>query len=133
MLLWDLSGEKKFEAIRALYFQGVYGVLLVFDLTRKESFEELDKWIHDIEQSTQTKGVPILLLGNKSDLILSEQDSKISQEEIDEYVVKLNKRYEGSFKLRYLPTSALSGLNVNEGFVGLVEEIMNWLPKRLRI
>ncbi len=133
LLIWDVSGETRFESIRSLYFQGVYGVLLVFDQTRRESFNDLDQWIHDIEISTQTQGVPVVVLGNKSDLILSDLDKKVSREEIEAYISGLNDRYEGKFEVRYVETSALSGDNVNEAFIELIREIMEWLPKRKRI
>ena len=130
LLIWDLAGQEKFDAIRHVYFQGAYGALLVFDLTRRESFLDLDKWIEGIEASTQTKGVPLLLLGNKKDLVPGEINQEIKNNEIEDYLMKLNERYADQFKVKYYETSVISGLNVENSFYDLIREIRAWLPIR---
>lgn len=129
LLLWDLAGEEKFRNVRSLYFQGVFGVFLIFDLTSRKSFEVLDKWIEDIETSTPTKGVPIWLVANKKDLVIIEK-SPIPESEITNYVNALNAKYEGKFEIGYSRTSAATGENVSASFDGLITNIMQWVPKR---
>jgi small GTP-binding protein len=129
LLTWDLAGESKFRNVRGLYFQGVFGCLVVFDLTNRESFEQIGEWIEDIENSTNTKGVPLWILANKNDLIEGE-DGPISDEEINNYVNSLRDRYEGRFDIGYSKTSAITGENVDTAFRGLVRNIMKWIPQR---
>ncbi|MHA2092045.1 MAG: Rab family GTPase [Candidatus Kariarchaeaceae archaeon] len=129
LLTWDLAGESKFRNVRGLYFQGVFGCLVVFDLTNRDSFLNLDEWIQDIESSTNTNGVPLWILANKNDLIFDDE-GPIKKSEIDEYVEKLRKKYEGRFDVNYSMTSAVTGENVDVAFTGLVKNIMEWLPKR---
>lgn len=130
LLTWDLAGESKFKSVRGVYFQGAYGILLVFDLTNHKSFESLDSWLADIEESTQTKGLPIWLIGNKNDLIKTKDMQKITDSEIEEFLEFLKSRYNNYFDIGFSKTSALTGNNIDEAFEGLVRNIMKWLPKR---
>ncbi len=131
LLTWDLAGETKFKNVRSLYFQGVYGCLVVFDLTDKSSFTSLEEWIQDIENSTNTKGVPLWILGNKKDLV-EEGNGPISEDDIKKYVDSLSHRYQNRFKIGYSKTSAITGDNVDSAFQGLVRNIMEWIPTRRR-
>ncbi len=130
LLIWDLAGNVKFDSVRSLYFQGAFGALVVFDLTRRDSFDELDKWIKDIEISTQTQSVPFIILGNKSDLLINGEYKTVSREEIDTLINKLNEKYKNKFNVKYIETSALTGKNVDNAFKELIKEIDQWIPKR---
>lgn len=130
LLIWDIAGERKFSTVRSVYYQGSFGVLLVFDLTRKESFDDLENWVESIEKSTQTRGVPLVLLGNKVDLTPLEINQNVKNDQIAAFVTKLNKRYEGQFNVQYFETSAISGKNVEKAFISLIREIKAWLPIR---
>ena len=65
--LWDLAGQTRFEVVRNLYFSGARAGILVFDLTREASLQSLAKWKEEIFSHSQRK-LPLLILGNKSDL-----------------------------------------------------------------
>ena len=63
--LWDIAGQDKFKIMRKIFFKGANGSILVFDLTRRESFENVDKWFS--ESKDEAKDQLIILVGNKND------------------------------------------------------------------
>ncbi len=65
--IWNASGDQKYRDIRKNYYIGAMGVLLVFDITNKESFQNLNKWLDDIRKHAPDNAI-ITLVGNKSDL-----------------------------------------------------------------
>ena len=65
--VWDTLGQEKFQAIAGIFFKGTAGAFLVFDLSRRETFEDLDKWYAKIEDNCDSK-VVTMLIGNKCDL-----------------------------------------------------------------
>jgi len=127
LLLWDLAGENRFKHFRGLYFQGARGALMVFDLTDRESFLHLDEWVNDLKLHTASDGVPIILLGNKSDLILDDTERCFEQAELDEKIARYEKLYGNRFKISYVETSALNGKNVDKAFAKLLQEILQWM------
>ena len=65
--VWDTLGQEKFHAIASIFFKGTAGAFLVFDLTRRETFDDLHKWNTKIEQDCDENAV-VMLIGNKCDL-----------------------------------------------------------------
>ena len=106
--IWDSAGQEKYKSVSKQYFKKAQGIFLVFDLTSRISFEEILNWLDLIQKETES-GLPIVLVGNKSDLC----DRLISGEEANELANKKN--------LQYFETSAAKGTNVNEAFYALVE------------
>ena len=66
--IWDTAGQERFKSITAAYYRGAHGIIIVFDLTRKETFDNVDKWFNELKNSVSSS-VKILLIGNKSDLV----------------------------------------------------------------
>ncbi|MHA2366060.1 MAG: Rab family GTPase [Candidatus Hodarchaeales archaeon] len=66
--LWDLSGQTHFSAVRGKFYQKAQGALLVFDLTNRPSFENLDNWISEAKNAMDGEEMPMVIIGNKSDL-----------------------------------------------------------------
>ena len=109
--IWDTAGQERYRAVTNAYYKGAKGAFIVYDITRKETFESVDKWINDII-TTCDKGLTIILIGNKSDL---ESQRQISKEQGEEKAK--------SFELAFLETSALSGENLEKGFNMLINEV----------
>ena len=109
--IWDTAGQERYRAVTNAYYKGAKGAFIVYDITRKETFESVDKWINDII-TTCDKGLTIILIGNKSDL---ESQRQISKEQGEEKAK--------SFELAFLETSALSGENLEKGFNILINEV----------
>ena len=102
--IWDTGGQERFSSIRPMYYRGALGALLIFDLTSYESFEHLPQWIEEIRANVKSE-VPLLLVGNKSDLM---DLRTVSLEEIDDFTEKFN--------LYYMETSAKTGDGVGDCF-----------------
>ena len=70
MTIWDIGGQERFRFMAKSFYEGAHGALLVFDLSRTETFYEMQKWLGELFQSTGPN-IPFLLIGNKLDLIES--------------------------------------------------------------
>lgn len=102
--IWDTAGQERFRSIAKAYFRSAVGVLLVFDLTDRKSFEDLNQWLNDVHSLCDPNAV-VTLIGNKSDLHTSRA---ITQSEAEAFAQM--------HQLTYLETSALGGDNVQEAF-----------------
>jgi small GTP-binding protein len=103
LVVWDISGQPAFSQIRSDYYKGAKGILLMFDLTRSETFEHLDGWINEVMKYTKTPR--IIVAGSKSDL---ENDRKVTLKSAEEYASKID--------APYFETSAKDGKNVEKVF-----------------
>jgi small GTP-binding protein len=111
IMVWDIMGEKGFRALlRDAYFEGTHGVIAVCDLTRKDTFYDLNNWVQMVRK--QVGDVPIVFLGNKADL---GERVVVSPEELARMGAILN--------AKVFLTSAKTGKNVNEAFQALADAI----------
>lgn len=112
--IWDIGGQQRFEFIRTTFYRGAAGVLLVFDLTRQETFKTIDSWVDEIKKFC---GDPaIVLLGNKVDLLPTSPE-KVDAQAIQNYITAKN--------MAYFETSAKTGQNVNEAFKKLTNMVFS--------
>jgi len=102
--LWDTGGQERFSSIRPMYYRGSLGTILVFDLTNAASFEHLPQWIEEVRANIKAE-IPVLLVGNKSDLI---DQRAVSVEELNNFT--------RDFNLYYMETSAKTGDGVGDCF-----------------
>ncbi|WMV22110.1 hypothetical protein MTR67_015495 [Solanum verrucosum] len=110
--IWDTAGQERFRAITSSYYRGALGALLVYDITRRTTFENLRKWLHELREYGSSDMV-IVLVGNKSDLSNSSRQVNI---EDGQSLAQL----EG---LSFLETSAMENLNVEEAFLQMINKI----------
>jgi len=122
--VWDTGGQEKFSKIRPLYYRGALGGLVVFDVTSRESFENLDSWMEEIQKNC-TK-IPIILVGNKIDL----KKRKVTKEEGKKYAAKKSK--EMGNKIPYLETSAKTGETIKRVFRKLIESMVGEAEEAMR-
>ncbi|KAK3646566.1 hypothetical protein LTR56_000470 [Elasticomyces elasticus] len=121
--LWDTAGQEQYKSITRSYFRGASGALLVFDITRRQTFNSVTSWLHDLRQIAE-EDIVIILVGNKSDLApsstITEGDAKnkrqVTRDEAEEWC-KVNK------VMQYVETSAKSGENVERAFLEVAERI----------
>lgn len=112
--IYDTAGQERFRSIIKSYYKGANGVLLVYDITKRDTFKKLDFWLEDLKNnSDDIDNLFIFLVGNKSDL---EENREVSVEEANEFAK--NK------KLPYLEVSAKSGKNVKEVFEKTIKGAM---------
>jgi small GTP-binding protein len=111
--IWDTAGQERFRNITQQYYKGSDGIVLVYDVTDRESFEKISDWMKQITLYTQTDRIGIVLLGNKVDLeprqVKAEEGAAIAQQ----------------YGIKHFETSAFTNLNVEESFKFLTEEIMS--------
>ncbi len=120
LVLWDIAGQEKYENVRSMYFQGCAGAILVYDLTRVPTIEEIKtKWIQDFRQHA-TSGASFILIGNKKDL---EDIRNVSTEEGEELAKDIK-------AAAFLETSAKTGENVESAFVSLVKQILTSIGQK---
>lgn len=119
--LWDTAGQETYKSITRSYFRGASGALLVFDITRRNTFNSVTSWLHDLRQIAEDD-IIVILVGNKSDLAasstLSDEPNKrhVTQEEAREWCTQ-NK------VMQYVETSAKSGEGVERAFLEVAERI----------
>ncbi len=120
--IWDLAGQIRFQSVREVYYQGATGALLVFDITRTETFENIPNWITELLENNKNRVVPMVLIGNKSDL---RDENSITKEAGEEYAKSLSSW--SNFEIPYVETSAKEGSNVEEAFHTLLRNIEQFL------
>ena len=103
--IWDTAGQEKFQNIVKQYYNGANGVLLIFDITNKKSFDKINFWYQDLKQSVNIDELFVCLVGNKVDL---EEMRVISKEEAEEYAKENN--------MQYFEVSAKTGEGIKELF-----------------
>ena len=111
--IWDTAGQERYHSITKAYYKGAKGAFLVYDITRKETFDSIDKWIPEL-QVNGSKDISILLIGNKNDL---EDKRKVTQDEAEQKAK--------NFKVGFMETSAKSGDNLDKAFETLVHSIFD--------
>ncbi|MFW9993094.1 MAG: Rab family GTPase [Candidatus Odinarchaeota archaeon] len=114
--IWDLAGQPKLKNVRRAYYLGAVSCLLVFDITRRDSFENLGSWLDEVWKNNGKGIIPTIILGNKNDL-RDEVPDCVDEEEVLLYIKTLSERTEEKeFGIEYFNTSAKTGLNVAEAF-----------------
>lgn len=125
--IWDLAGQTEFGGVRKTYYEGCFGSLMVFDITRPASFENLPVWIEELWGNSGRGMVPIVLLGNKSDL-KDKFPEHIRDKQISQYLSELNSNLgKAGFQVEYLETSALTGQNIEQAFATIGKQVVSWI------
>ncbi len=109
---WDTAGQERYAGVRPIYYRGAKGALLVFDITMRQSFVNVEKWFNQIRKYSGLD-VPIILVGNKLDLT----DSRVVN--TDEVQV-----YSAQKEIPYFETSAKTDYAVTDVFKKLAELIL---------
>ena len=110
--IWDTSGQEKYKSIGLNFLRNADGVILVFDLTQKDTFEQMKQWLNDVNEICDD--VKIIILGNKSDL---KDERKVEEESAKNFAEKLN--------YKYFETSAKEGTNIENAFKAMADLLMD--------
>ncbi|KAG6392856.1 hypothetical protein SASPL_147084 [Salvia splendens] len=110
--IWDTAGQESFRSITRSYYRGAAGALLVYDITRRETFNHLASWLEDAKQHANPN-MTIILVGNKSDLA---QRRAVSKEEGEQFAKENG--------LLFLEASARTAQNVEEAFTNTATKIL---------
>ncbi len=107
--IWDVGGQERFKFLRRSFYEGTHGALLAFDLSRAKTFPKMKEWLTDMNSIIQEE-IPIVLIGNKSDLI-PDIGEVIDSEEPQKFAEQINSSF--------FTTSAKNGDNVEKAFLEL--------------
>ncbi|GLT56092.1 hypothetical protein SLA2020_291640 [Shorea laevis] len=109
--IWDTAGQERYRAVTSAYYRGALGAMLVYDITKRQSFDHVARWVEELRAHADNS-IVIMLIGNKADLV---DLRAVPTEHAVEFAED-----QGLF---FAETSALSGANVDKAFFILLEEI----------
>merc|ERR1712032_269688 len=110
--IWDTAGQERFKNMTASYYRGASGIMVVYDITDPESFNNINSWLIEIEKNAN-KNVYKFLVGNKCDL-----------EEKRQVTIEQAKEFADTYGMKLLETSAKNNTNVTEAFNIMAKEII---------
>jgi Ras-related protein Rab-1A len=111
--IWDTAGQERFRTITSSYYRGAHGIIIVYDITDKESFDNVRQWLFEIDRYA-SENVCKLLVGNKSDL---------TNKRAVEY--EQSKAFADELNIPFLETSAKNAANVEQAFLTMAAQIKN--------
>ncbi|KAL3323377.1 hypothetical protein AABB24_037820 [Solanum stoloniferum] len=117
--IWDTAGQERFRAVTSAYYRGAVGALLVYDISRRLTFENIGRWLNEL-QTHSDMNVVTILVGNKSDLKHAREVTTAEGKSLAEA--------QGLF---FIETSALDSSNVAVAFQTVVKEIYNILSRKV--
>ena len=115
--IWDTAGQERYKSITSAYYKGSKGAFVVYDISHKSTFDNVDKWIDELKNHG-SEDVFIMLVGNKSDL---KDKREISEEDVQKKAQLYN--------VAFCETSALEGKNIEYAFESLINEITKKVEK----
>ncbi|KAK7067922.1 Ras-related protein Rab-10 [Halocaridina rubra] len=116
--IWDTAGQERFHTITTSYYRGAMGIMLVYDITNSKSFDNIAKWLRNIDEHAN-EDVEKMILGNKCDM----EDKRVIPKAKGEAIAI-------EHNIRFLETSAKANINIEQAFLELAEAILNKTPGR---
>ena len=121
LTVWDTAGQERFRTLTSSYYRGAQGVVMVYDVTRRDSFDNLEHWLKEVKlySPNNGEGVVKLLVGNKIDLPDSEEgeyERQVDRHEAEEWA--------RSHGMLFLEASAKTRTGVQESFMEVVHKIL---------
>ena len=118
--IWDTAGQERFKTITSTYYKGAHGIILAYDITDRESFNNVNNWLAEVKKHAGPQVIK-LLVGNKCDL---ENERVVTSKEA--------KEFSDSLGISFLETSAKQKINIDEAFMTLTKQIYELLPETER-
>jgi len=116
--IWDTAGQERFRTITSSYYRGAHGIIVVYDITEQKSFNNITKWLKEID-TFAGQNVQKLLVGNKCDL---ESERIVS--------VDQGKNLSNMLTIPFVETSAKDSVNVEQAFIKMAEDIKSKTGKK---
>ncbi|PSS10009.1 Ras-related protein [Actinidia chinensis var. chinensis] len=119
--IWDTAGQERYRAVTSAYYRGSVGAMLVYDITKRQSFDHMARWLDELRAHAD-KNIVIMLVGNKSDLGTLRD---VPTDDAKEFAQREN--------LFFMETSALEATNVETAFLTILTEIYRIISKKALI
>lgn len=116
--IWDTAGQERYRAVTSAYYRGAVGAMLVYDITKRQTFDHVPRWLEELRNHADNN-IVIMLVGNKCDL---DNLRAVPTEDAKEFAQK-----EGLF---FLETSAMEATNVETAFLTVLTEIFKIVSKK---
>ncbi|KAJ3296024.1 GTP-binding protein of the rab [Borealophlyctis nickersoniae] len=124
--IWDTAGQERFRTITSSYYRGAHGIIVVYDVTDQETFNNVKQWLQEIDRYA-CEGVNKLLVGNKSDLtnkkVVEYNTAKVSKAALVENARKKPDEFADQLQIPFLETSAKNATNVEQAFLTMAKQI----------
>ena len=115
--IWDSAGQERYKAIVAGHYRRAAGAIIVYDVTKRSTFEHATSWLQNIKEMAE-KNCITYLVGNKVDLVdMNEKNREVTIEEAQKYAKENG--------LKFYEASALTNVRINDCFEDLLQEIYN--------
>lgn len=115
--IWDSAGQERFRNITASYYRNCSAIIIVYDITSKDSFNKVSDWVEEVRRYVPS--APLLLVGNKCDL---EENRQVPKEDGEELAKRLG--------LIFLETSAKTSYNIEEAFQEMAQQLIKDAPNK---
>ncbi len=109
--IWDTAGQDRFKTITSSYYKGAHGIIVVYDITDKDSFAKVTEWMSEVDKHA-SENISRILVGNKVDL---EDKREVTYQEAKELA--------DNFNVKFIETSAKEAKNVEDAFLNITREI----------
>merc|ERR1712194_493829 len=116
--IWDTAGQERYRAITSAYYRGAVGALLVYDISKHSTFENVERWLKELRDHAEAN-IVVMLVGNKSDL------RHLRAVETDEAMA-----FSEQHNLAFIETSALDSSGVDTAFQRILTEIYRLMARR---
>lgn len=116
--IWDTAGQERYRAVTSAYYRGAVGAMLVYDITKRQTFDHVARWLEELRGHAD-KNIVIMLVGNKTDL---ESLRAVPTEDAKDFAEKKS--------LFFMETSALEATNVEPAFLTVLTEIYRVVSKK---
>lgn len=121
LIIWDIAGQSKHATYRHLYYKAANGIILVYDITRDKTFDNLPRWLQDAKTTIGTE-LKVAVFANKMDL----EENRVIQKEAG---IEFTQHYEAEI---FSETSAKSGANVDAAFLALAKGLVEKSERDLK-
>lgn len=112
--IWDTAGQERFRTITSSYYKDAQGTFLIFDISRRDTFQSLTRWISELKSNANNDDMVLILVGNKIDL---ESQRQVSKEEAQEFAESNN--------MMYVEASAKTAFSIENAFIELCKLIIH--------
>ena len=112
--IWDTAGQERFRSIAKNCYKGADGIILMYDISKYETFKQIKTWINNIKDSIDIDKIALLVVGNKCDMPKTD-------ETVDE---QSKQNFENTSKMKIIEASAKDNINVNDSFISLIDKML---------